>query len=63
MKEPKFKVRVNAKSKLGDPSFMYWTLSGSTINFDKAHVFTESTVPDFFKQSLNQPYIEKVYVD
>ncbi len=58
----KFIVKVHAKSKSGEPSHMYWTLSGSTIDREAAYVFTDATVPDFYKQSLEQPYIEKIYI-
>ena len=41
---------------------MYWTLSGATTDVEEAHVFTDASVPPFFKQSLEQPYIEKIYI-
>lgn len=52
-----FIVRVNIKD-----SYMYWTLSGGTVDIEKAHVFTEETVPTFFQQSLEQPYVQRVPV-
>lgn len=42
---------------------MYWTLNGSTIDSEKAYVFTEQSVPDMFKSSLNATYVELEYVE
>ncbi len=58
----KFIVKVHAKNRSGEPSYMYWTLSGATTDVEAAYVFTSATVPDFYKQSLEQPYIEKIYI-
>lgn len=56
--ERKFIVKVNARN-----SFMYWTWSGATVCIDDAAIFTESTVPDLFRPSLNQPYVERIYLE
>lgn len=62
MEDRKFIVKVYAYSKSGEKGYMYWTLSGSTTDVEAAHVFTDASVPPFFKQSLEQPYIEKIYI-
>lgn len=54
----RFKVKVNTSK-----GSSYWTLSGSTANIDLAVIFTKETVPDFFKQSLEQDYIELIPVE
>lgn len=58
----KYIVKVNYYSKTRGNSYSYWTLSGSTIDVDKAYVFTDATVPDLFKGSLEQSYVEKIYL-
>ena len=53
-----YKVKVNTEY----GGVMYWTLSGSTLDINSAYIFTDNTMPDFYKQSLDQPYIEKLYI-
>lgn len=60
--EYKVKVHATGKNGAGGVGFMYWTWSGATVNPDDAAIFTDETMPSFFKQSLNQPYVEKVYI-
>lgn len=49
----RFKVKVNTSK-----GSSYWTLSGSTTAFENAAIFTMDTMPDFFRQSLEQDFIE-----
>lgn len=61
-REYKVKVYATGKNGAGGLGFMYWTWSGATVNFDDAAIFTDETMPSFFKQSLAQPYIEKIFI-
>ena len=54
----RFKVKVNTHK-----GSSYWTLSGSTTIFEDAVVFTMESMPDFFRQSLNQDSIELLPVE
>jgi hypothetical protein len=62
VQDKKYKVKVHIKDRSGEWSYMYWALSGATLDEDKAYVFTDATMPDFYKQSLEQPYVEREYV-
>ncbi len=53
----RFKVRVHTSKGL-----MYWTWSSSTVKIEDAAIFTEETMPELFKQSSEQSYIEKIYL-
>lgn len=53
-----FKVKVNTNK-----GSTYWTFSGSTTVFEDAAVFTMESMPDFFRQSLNQEFIELLPVE
>ncbi|MGR6859381.1 hypothetical protein ACU5EH_03045 [Aliivibrio salmonicida] len=54
----RFKVKVNTHK-----GSSYWTLSGSTTIFDDAITFTMESMPDFFRQSLTQDFIELMPVE
>lgn len=54
----RFKVKVNTHK-----GSSYWTLSGSTTIFEDAAVFTMDSMPDFFRQSLNQDFIELLPIE
>lgn len=54
----RFKVKVNTNK-----GSSYWTLSGSTTVLEDAAVFTIDSMPDFFRQSLNQDSIELLAVE
>lgn len=61
MSKRKFKVKVHVHCR-GTLSYMYWTMRGSTVNFDEATVFTEATIPPLARQSLNHSSIERIYI-
>ncbi|MDD9194540.1 hypothetical protein PVK62_01670 [Aliivibrio sp. S3MY1] len=54
----RFKVKVNTIK-----GSSYWTLSGSTTIFEDAAIFSMDSMPDFFRQSLTQEFIELVPVE
>ncbi|MGR6838507.1 hypothetical protein ACU5DF_05075 [Aliivibrio wodanis] len=53
-----FKVKVNTHK-----GSSYWTLSGSTTILEDAAVFSMDSMPDFFRQSLTQDFIELMPVE
>ncbi|OCH16657.1 MULTISPECIES: hypothetical protein [unclassified Aliivibrio] len=53
-----FKVKVNTSK-----GSSYWTLSGSTTIIEDAAVFTMDSMPDFFRQSLKQDFIELLAIE
>ncbi|MDN3679723.1 hypothetical protein QWZ04_05205 [Vibrio tapetis subsp. quintayensis] len=54
----RFKVKVNTSK-----GSSYWTLSGSTTIFENAAIFTMDTMPDFFRQSLEQDFIDLLPIE